>query len=324
LWNLPRWLGGTARFFSRFVWLAAPLDALVGAQVDHCATCVDCRYAVPDGPVFRHTQERVAKHAEPAAPPISVQEEFFMVWKVEWDGNFVVGGDGARRLTPNFKLREFRFDGAIRVHRELVSSLQLLRNRFARGIGVRGVDADGLGATIEGAPTDGLLAAADALEAHSLFSLAERQGDNSVHVRIADPRDVREVGLEQALGAGLSFGPAQVNFSTGTLQPMFEKFAAADRDALAACFTDPDDWEEWQRVMAMPSRDEQVAWANGISTGTSLANVMQPWKGYFQSWSKKSSANTAANSCGRPASCRLCARISGWITCAASARCTTS
>jgi hypothetical protein len=230
-----------------------------------------------------------------------------MVWKVEWDGNFVVGGDGARRLTPNFKLREFRFDGAIRVHRELVSSLQLLRNRFARGIGVRGVDADGLGATIEGAPTDGLLAAADALEAHSLFSLAERQGDNSVHVRIADPRDVREVGLEQALesafevtsgfetsgdkfqqvtgnfdGAGLSFGPAQVNFSTGTLQPMFEKFAAADRDALAACFTDPDDWEEWQRVMAMPSRDEQVAWANGISTGTSLANVMQPWKGYFQ------------------------------------------
>jgi hypothetical protein len=230
-----------------------------------------------------------------------------MVWKVEWDDDFVVGGDGARRLTPNFKLREFWFDGHIRVHRELVSSLQLLRNRFARGIGVRGVDADGLGATIAGTPTDQLLAAADALEAHSLFNLAERVGDSSVHVRIADPGDVREVGLEQALesafevtsgfetsgdkfqqvtgnfdGAGLSFGPAQVNFGTGTLQPMFEKFAAADRAALAACFTDADDWEEWQRVLAMPSREDQVAWANGISTGTRLADVMQPWKGYLQ------------------------------------------
>ena len=230
-----------------------------------------------------------------------------MVWKVEWDGDFVVGGDGARRLTPNFKLREFRFGGAIRVHRELVSSLQLLRNRFGRGIGVHGVDADGLGATFKGKTTDELLAAADALEAHNLFSLAERAGDDAVHVRIADPGEVREVGLEQALesafevtsgfetsgdkfqqvtgnfdGAGLSFGPAQVNFGTGTLQPLFEKFAAADRAALAACFTDPDDWEEWQRVMAMPSRDDQVAWANGISTGARLANVMQPWKGYFQ------------------------------------------
>ena len=34
------------------------------------------------------------------------------------------------------------------MHRELVSSLQLLRNRFAKGIGVHGVDADGLGARL--------------------------------------------------------------------------------------------------------------------------------------------------------------------------------
>ena len=31
LWNLPRWLSHTSRFFSRLVWLAAPLDALENA-----------------------------------------------------------------------------------------------------------------------------------------------------------------------------------------------------------------------------------------------------------------------------------------------------
>ena len=230
-----------------------------------------------------------------------------MVWKVEWDGDFVVGGDGARRLTPNFKLREFRFDGEVRVHRELVSSLQLLRNRFARGIGIRAVDADGLGAKVEGTTTDELLEAADALEAHKLFSKAEQTGDSLVQVRIVGPGNVPEVGLGQALesafevtsgfetsgdkfqqvtgnfdGAGLSFGPAQVNFKTGTLTPMFEKFVEADEAALAACFTDADDWEEWQQVLAMTSHSEQVAWANAISTGSRLADVMQPWKGYLQ------------------------------------------
>ena len=31
MWNLPQWLGGTCRLFSRLVWLAAPLDALENA-----------------------------------------------------------------------------------------------------------------------------------------------------------------------------------------------------------------------------------------------------------------------------------------------------
>ena len=228
-----------------------------------------------------------------------------MVWKVDWDGEFVVGGDGGRRLTPNFRLREFRRpDGGVRVHRELVSALQLLRNRFGKGISVQGTSDDGLGAEITGNPLDGLLEAADALEAHRLFAEAVRDGDR-VRVRIPDPGDLPPIGLEQALetafsvtagyetsgdkfqqvtgnfdGAGLSFGPAQVNFGTGTLEPLFERFRAADETALAACFGE--DYEEWKAVLALPSRDQKVGWADTISTGSRKADVSQPWKGYLQ------------------------------------------
>jgi hypothetical protein len=54
-----------------------------------------------------------------------------MVWNVEWDKGFIVGGQGNRRLTPNFRLKEFKSEtGNIRVHRELVSALQMLREQF--------------------------------------------------------------------------------------------------------------------------------------------------------------------------------------------------
>ena len=99
-----------------------------------------------------------------------------MVWSVQWEGQFVVGGDGGRRLTPNFRLREFRRpDGTVKVHRELVSAVQLLRTRFGAGVAIRGTDEDGLGALIAGRPVEGLLKAADTLEAHKLFAVAERE-----------------------------------------------------------------------------------------------------------------------------------------------------
>ena len=42
-----------------------------------------------------------------------------MIWKVDWDGGFVVGGDDNRRLTPHFRVKEFRnAAGAVRVHRD--------------------------------------------------------------------------------------------------------------------------------------------------------------------------------------------------------------
>jgi hypothetical protein len=228
------------------------------------------------------------------------------MWTVDWDGAFVVGGDGNRRLTPSFRLKEFaRPDGSVRVHRELVSGLQLLRDRFGSSLTVKGTDDGGLAAVVAGAPADALLTAAEALRDRHVFESVTGEA-GGVRVRIPDPDRLPAVPLDQALetalavtaafetagdkfqqitgnfdGAGLSFGPAQVNFGTGTLVPLFKKFIAADEAAVRACFSDPDDYEEWIRVMALPAK-QQIEWANGISTGRGGHGVIEPWNGYFR------------------------------------------
>jgi hypothetical protein len=227
-------------------------------------------------------------------------------WTVDWDGGFVVGGEAGTRLTPNFRLREFRrADGTVRVHRELVTALQMLRDRLGKSLSVTGVDADGLGAAISAGSLAELMRAADALSPQQLFeSVAESGG--GVRVRIPSPDGGREIELAQALEAafnvtagfetsgdkfqqitgnfdraGLSFGPAQVNFRSGTLVPLFRKFQAEDEAALRACFSDPDDYEEWLKVLDLPVA-QQIAWANRVSTGRNNGDVIQPWKGYFR------------------------------------------
>ena len=90
-----------------------------------------------------------------------------MVWNVTWDKGFIVGGDGNRRLTPNFRLKEFQSEsGSVRVHRELVSALQMLRERFGKSISVSKTDDDGLGVKLAGHSVTELLAAADRVKAH--------------------------------------------------------------------------------------------------------------------------------------------------------------
>lgn len=228
-----------------------------------------------------------------------------MVWSVSWDQGFVVGGDDDRRLTPNFRLKEFkRPDGTVRVHRELVTAVQMLRDSFARPLALRGTDADGLGATLAAAPVADLLGAADRLKGHHLFEEVTAH-DDFVHVRIPDPQRLPEIELEQALesalavtsgfetsgdrfqqitgnfdGAGLSFGPAQWNFRSRTLVPLFREFERADAPALRECFGAGPDYDEWRRVLDLPVVD-QIAWANGISTGRGMQEVIEPWKGYF-------------------------------------------
>jgi hypothetical protein len=225
---------------------------------------------------------------------------------VDWDGDFVVGGDGTRRLTPNFRLKEFRQpDGSVRVHRELVSALQLLRDRAGRQLTVRETEADGLAAVVTGESAAQLLGAAEALKTRGTFAAVEKRGDG-VRVAIPAPGQLPTINLEQALetafsvtsafetagdrfqqitgnfdGAGLSFGPAQVNFGTGTLVPLFQAFRDADEAALGRCFGDPDDYDDWLRVMKLPVA-EQIAWANSITTGRGGHDVIEPWKGYFQ------------------------------------------
>ncbi len=229
-----------------------------------------------------------------------------MVWSVAWDGGYVVGGDASRRLTPSFRLKEFtRPDGSVRVHRELVTAVQLLRDRFGQPLRVAATDADGLGATMTGSPAAQLQAAADVLRTRRVFDAVESQPDG-VRVRVANPENLPAIELDQALetaflvtaafetagdkfqqvtgnfdGAGISFGPAQVNFASGTLVPLFRKFQAADEAALRACFADADDYAEWLQVMNSPS-EAQIAWATGISTGRGRHDVAEPWKGALQ------------------------------------------
>ncbi len=228
------------------------------------------------------------------------------MWTVDWDDDFVVGGDGGRRLTPSFRLKEFRRpDGTVRVHRELVTGVQLLRDRFGRSVSIKGTDVDGLGGLVSGAPAAELGEAAARLEQRGIFASVNAHPDG-FRVRIPDPRTLPPIDLEQALevafsvtaafetagdkfqqvtgnfdGAGLSFGPAQVNFKTGTLVALFARFTAADEAALRDCFTDPDDYEEWQRVLGLPV-PRQIQWANGISTGRGRHDVVSPWKEYLQ------------------------------------------
>ena len=229
-----------------------------------------------------------------------------MAWSIEWDGGYVTGGEGKVRLTPNFRLKEFlRPDGRVRVHRELVSALQILRERFGSPLSVAVTDDDGLGATLTCRSVPDLLAAADAVRAHRLFAFAEQQ-DDGVYVRIPDPDRLPEIELEQALetafsvtsgfetsgdrfqqvtgnfdDAGMSFGPAQWNFRSGTLTPLFREFERADADSLRACFEDDIDYEEWRSILDAPV-DEQISWADSVSTGRGKHDVMQPWKGYLQ------------------------------------------
>ena len=228
------------------------------------------------------------------------------MWSVNWDNEFVVGGDRNRRLTPSFRLKEFRRpDGTVRVHRELVSALQLLRDRFAKPLSIKRTDADGLGAVVSGDPLDSLLTCAGVVRDRKLFDRVDREADG-VHVRMEGAGGRPAIDLAEALetafsvtsafetagdkfqqvtgnfdGAGMSFGPAQVNFGTGTLVPLFRAFVAADEPALRACFTDEDDYDDWRRVMELPIPD-QVRWANTITAGRGGHDVIEPWKGYFQ------------------------------------------
>ncbi|HUR32785.1 MAG TPA: hypothetical protein VM032_03265 [Vicinamibacterales bacterium] len=228
------------------------------------------------------------------------------MWTVDWDGDFVVGGDANQRLTPTFRLKEFRAaDGTVRVHRELVSALQLLRDRLQRPLSVKQTEVGGLGAVISAEAASELGAAARAMQSRGVFTVADADA-NGLLVRIPIPSKLPRLGLDEALetafsvtaafetagdkfqqitgnfdGAGLSFGPAQVNFGSGTLVPLFRKFQAADEAALRGCFADADDYDDFDRVMGRPI-PEQVGWANSITTGRGGHDVADPWKGYFQ------------------------------------------
>ncbi len=229
------------------------------------------------------------------------------------DSDFIVGGAARDPLSPNFRYGEFRSvtdAGAPRVHLDLVSGLQQLRERLGAGVSVQGVDADGapagavsgLFAWVSAAEMDALEGAARDLMASGWFSDVARAGDRlyvavapaqapaidantslDASVRVTSAFETSGDPYQQVTGnfdgAGLSFGPAQINFGTGTLPPVFEEMRRADEDALRECFGS--DYDRWLDVLAAP-RQQQLAWADGLSRGSTKAGFAQPWKGYLQ------------------------------------------
>lgn len=229
-----------------------------------------------------------------------------------YDRDFIVSGRAADAITPNFKVREFLAGDTLFVHRELVGALQELRDGVGTPIaiqglaprGTRGRDRRGCFAFVRAGDMEALARHADRLVRETFLGAAERVGPD-LYVELPDadhlPALPAEHALERAVrvtaayetsgdpfqsaagnfdGAGLSFGPLQVNFGTGTLPALFARFKMVDEPGLAACFPRADHWAEWQAVLAAP-RARQIAWATAISTGPNRAGVAEPWRSYL-------------------------------------------
>jgi len=234
---------------------------------------------------------------------------------IQYDGHIIVGGDPSTRVSPNFSLRELtRKNGTVHVHRETVSALQILRDRYAASIRISAMrPLDGLGTGREGlfawlARQDDaaeLLATAEALKNQGILADVQSRA-SSIYVCIPNPSSLPDVTAESALvtairvtsgfetsgdpfqqvtgnfdGAGMSFGPSQVNFGSGTLTPLFERFVEVDEAALSACFGGGADYAKWKQVLRS-SKAERVEWADSVSTGPGKKKLVAPWNRYLR------------------------------------------
>lgn len=232
---------------------------------------------------------------------------------LQYENDYLVGGPAGCRVTPNFSLEEYAgANGKVRIHRELVASVQVLRDHLGRSLRIAGLTpAGGLGRGLEGRfvwlQADDLSAlegAAQALLREGHFSRVEAQAGR-LYVEMPDPAHLPPILPERALdlaiavtagfetsgdpylqvtgnfdGAGLSFGPLQVNLKTGTLQALFHRFRVRDERRLATCFGAL--WPEWQRMLRLPSRVQQVAWADALSRGRNKTDFAPQWKTALQ------------------------------------------
>lgn len=232
---------------------------------------------------------------------------------LKYDNDYIVGGPANCRVTPHFKLSEYAgANGKVRIHRELAASVQVLRSSLGAAVSIAGVaPAGGLGKGLEGRfvwlkanDLAALEAAARKLVKEGHFVRVEASG-GKLYVEMPDPGHLPPLLPEKALdlaiavtagfetsgdpylqvtgnfdGAGLSFGPLQVNFKTGTLQELFRRFRARDESRLRACFGAL--WPEWERVLRLPSRVQQVAWADALSRGARKADFDPRWKAVLQ------------------------------------------
>lgn len=233
---------------------------------------------------------------------------------IRYDDGFIVGGNLNTRVTPNFRLREFaRPNGDVHVHRELVGALQELRERYGKSLEVKGLNAKhdlgggkhGLFVWLGTADPGAVVASAAPLNDLGYFALVRERG-GQVYAEMPPPEALPPLPAEPAFeigmrltaayetsgdpyqqvtgnfdGAGLSFGPLQINFKSGTLKELFARFQSLDAASLSACFARLDHFHQWQQILHS-SQAKQIAWADGLSRGSSKHSFAQPWKGYLQ------------------------------------------
>lgn len=231
-----------------------------------------------------------------------------MATGLKYAEDYLVGGPARARVTPDFLLSEYlRPDGRVLVHRELVAAVQRVRDALGTGVTIDGfAPRGGLGAGLDGrflwlkaADVPALGAAAQRAMTDGWLATVAVQ-DRRVYVDMPDPRALPPLAPERALdlaievtaafetsgdpyqqvtgnfdGAGLSFGPLQVNFASGTLPVLFRRFAARDARRLHDAFGTLH--EEWSRVLALRSRAQQVAWADRLSRGPGKAAFDPAW-----------------------------------------------
>ena len=232
---------------------------------------------------------------------------------LKYHNDYLIGGPADVKVTPNFKLSEYAgANGQVRIHRELVGSLQVLRNTFGASLAIAGVaPASGLGTGLEGRfvwlkanDLAALRLAAQQIMTEGHFVRVEPK-DGKLYVEMPDPDHLPPILPERALdlavtvtagfetsgdpylqvtgnfdGAGLSFGPLQVNFKSGTLQELFRRFQASDENRLRSCFGAL--WTEWEQVLRLPSRSKQVLWADALSRGARKTDFDSRWKAALQ------------------------------------------
>ena len=236
---------------------------------------------------------------------------------IVYENDYIVGGKPTTSVTPNFRLSEYAAaNGRLFVHRELVTAVQILRDRLQAPIRISSLAArQGLGSGrpglfvwLEATAIEALRKVAIKMIRDGILQRAELR-ESRLLVEVPDPNNLPAIKPELAFvhailvtagfetsgnpylqvtgnfdGAGLSFGPIQVNFGTGTLPKVFQRLEAVDASALRRCFGP--DYDEWQGVLKL-SRKKQVDWADRLSTGSRKAGFQQPWKSHLQAVGQK-------------------------------------
>jgi hypothetical protein len=233
--------------------------------------------------------------------------------RFRFKGRCVTGSSPSERnppVAPNFLLREFvRNDGSHFIHPNLILALQNIRNLYRNTVTIVEVDenrrgARGLCATIRARDVSQLNEVCSRVLHNAIISKLIEDGTNLfLEARFSPPdvvtlKDALETAFyvtsgfetsgdpfQQVTGnfdtAGLSFGPSQVNFKTGTLLELFRRFEQIDPETLRGCFTAPAHWAEWCDVCVKPP-DQQILWADRMSTGHKKQFLVNPWRGYLQ------------------------------------------